>query len=156
VGRTAIPYPPVPSIAWVYGQAKTVSLAPARRDANRARRRTARPMTRAGARIFSLGHTARLLHPGPRAGRAGTAGDGKWDATAGDDTLTGAFGRSTDIPVAGDWNGDGTDEIGVWRPSVRKFLLNTNGIGKWDGTAAGGTLTGVFGLDTDIPVTGRW
>jgi hypothetical protein len=85
-----------------------------------------------------------------------TNGNGKWDGNAGGDTLTGVFGQSTDIPVIGDWNGDGKDEVGVWRPSMRKFLLDTNGNGKWDGNAGGDTLTGVFGQSTDIPVIGDW
>ena len=42
-----------------------------------------------------------------------------------------AFGQPGDQPVAGDWNGDGIDTIGVYRPSTGQFLLrnsNTNGI----------------------------
>ncbi len=83
-------------------------------------------------------------------------GNNTWDGTAGGDTLTASFGLNTDLPVTGDWNGDGRDEIGVWRPSTRKFLLDTNGNGTWDAVAGGDTLTGRFGLSTDLPVTGDW
>jgi hypothetical protein len=83
-------------------------------------------------------------------------GNGRWDAAAGGDTLSAAFGVSTDRPVIGDWDGDGKDEVGVWRPSTRRFMLDTNGNGSWDGTAALDTLTGAFGASTDRPVIGDW
>jgi hypothetical protein len=88
--------------------------------------------------------------------RLDTNGNDKWDGTAGGDTLTNAFGTATDIPVAGDWTGDGSDEVGYWRPSDCKFRLDANGNGKWDGTAGGDTLTGAFGTPTDLPVVGDW
>ena len=31
-----------------------------------------------------------------------------------------------DIPVAGDWNGDGKDAVGVYRPSTGQFVLETS------------------------------
>jgi hypothetical protein len=83
-------------------------------------------------------------------------GNGKWDGAAGGDTLTGAFGLATDVPVTGDWNGDGTDDVGFWRPSTRRFYLDANGNGRWDGAAGGDTQTSPFGLATDVPVTGDW
>jgi hypothetical protein len=39
----------------------------------------------------------------------------------------GPFGIGTDLPVAGDWDGDGQAEIGVFRPSARTFYLDYNG-----------------------------
>ena len=56
------------------------------------------------------------------------------------------YGLATDIPVSGDWNGDGLDEVGVFRPSTHIFYLRN------------GTTTGTisFGLSTDIPVSGDW
>jgi hypothetical protein len=83
-------------------------------------------------------------------------GNGRWDGAAGGDTVTSAFGRATDVPVTGDWNGDGTDDVGYWRPSTRKFSLDANGNGRWDGAAGGDTQTSPFGLATDVPVTGDW
>jgi hypothetical protein len=85
--------------------------------------------------------------------RLDTNGNGQWDRMVGGDTLSAQFGRTTDVPVAGDWNGDGRDEIGVWRE--RLFLLDSNGNGQWDG-ATGGDTAAAFGLATDIPVTGDW
>jgi PKD repeat protein len=36
-------------------------------------------------------------------------------------------GLNTDLPVTGDWNGDGTNEVGVFRPSTHTFYLRTSG-----------------------------
>jgi hypothetical protein len=51
--------------------------------------------------------------------------------------------------VSGDWNGDGKDEIGVFRPSTHCFFLDTNMDGKTD-------LTINYGLNTDLPIAGDW
>ncbi len=56
------------------------------------------------------------------------------------------FGRSTDIPISGDWNGDGMWDIGVFRPSDHTFRLK-------NGT---GTTVISFGQATDLPLTGDW
>jgi hypothetical protein len=87
-----------------------------------------------------------------------TNGNGIWDGPAGGDTITGWFGGSTDTPVTGDFNGDGTDNIGFWRPSTGNFYLDTNGNGIWDGPPPYGTdtRTSWFGLPTDMPVVGNW
>jgi len=55
------------------------------------------------------------------------------------------FGLGTDIPVTGDWDGDGITDIGVFRPSARQFIFNTTPVTR-----------ATFGLGTDIPVTGDW
>jgi hypothetical protein len=83
-------------------------------------------------------------------------GNGRWDGAAGGDTQTSPFGLATDVPVTGDWNGDGTDDVGYWRPSTRKFSLDANGNDRWDGTAGGDTVSAPFILSSDRPVTGRW
>ena len=36
--------------------------------------------------------------------------------TEGEAEITFAFGAKGDLPVAGDWNGDGTTGVGVYRP----------------------------------------
>ncbi|MFA5269574.1 MAG: glycine-rich domain-containing protein [Methanoregula sp.] len=79
-------------------------------------------------------------------------GNGTWDG-AGTDLLYN-FGLNGDLPVAGDWNNDGDDEIGVFRSSTHLFYLDNNGNGAWDG--AGTDLLYNFGLNGDLPVTGDW
>ena len=57
-----------------------------------------------------------------------------------------------DIPVVGDWNGDGKDDIGIFRPSNRLWSLDSNGNSKWDVS----DKTMRWGLSGDIPVVGDW
>jgi hypothetical protein len=60
------------------------------------------------------------------------------------------WGASTDLPVTGDWNGDGMTDIGVFRPSTHMFYLK-------NGTALSWTTTAInWGASTDKPVTGKW
>lgn len=73
---------------------------------------------------------------------------------AGIDLLRGIFGASTDIPVAGDWTGDGIDKIGVYRPANRMWYLDADNNGTY---SAGSDLTlGIFGQSTDKPLVGKW
>jgi len=72
--------------------------------------------------------------------------DTNWDGQA-DNTKT--FGKSGDIPVTGDWNGDGNTNYGVYRPSKCKFYLDTD----WDGFA---NIVKSYGKAGDIPVVGDW
>jgi endoglucanase len=61
-----------------------------------------------------------------------------------------AFARSGDVPVVGDWDGDGRDGIGTYRPSDRTFRLrNALSAGAPDAQFA----TGAAG---DLPVAGDW
>jgi hypothetical protein len=76
-------------------------------------------------------------------------GNGVLDA--GVDT-TFKFGMFGDIPVTGDWNGDGIIEIGVFRNGT--WVLDLNGSKVWDGTPTDGLFK--FGMFDDIPVTGDW
>jgi hypothetical protein len=66
---------------------------------------------------------------------------------------TAAYGLATDVPVIGDWNGNGVDDIGIWRSSERRFYLDANGSRSWD---AGDVTTAAYGLATDRPVAGKW
>ena len=68
--------------------------------------------------------------------------------TAGNADLAFAFGSPGDIPVTGDWNGDGIDTIGMYRNGVY-YLRNTN-------TAGNADLAFTYGSTGDIPVTGKW
>ncbi len=70
----------------------------------------------------------------------------------GPNDITFPYGDSTDIPVTGDWDGDGLQTIGVVRKQnggLFWYLRNTNNQGEHHVLIA-------FGMDTDIPVTGDW
>ena len=47
-----------------------------------------------------------------------------------------ALGKVGDVPVVGDWNGNGKTEIGVFRDS-HTWNVDYNGNGVWDGPASG-------------------
>ena len=60
-----------------------------------------------------------------------------------------------DIPITGDWTGNGFTKIGIYRPSNGLFILDTNGNGQLDAGDA------VFNLQIgkmagDVPVVGDW
>jgi hypothetical protein len=57
------------------------------------------------------------------------------------------YGNPGDIPLVGDWNGDGLDEIGVYRPSTAQWFLRGRD---------GQTHSLVFGAVGDIPLVGKW
>ncbi len=60
------------------------------------------------------------------------------------------FGQAGDIPVVGDFNGDGVDEIGVYRGGV--FYLDSNGNGRIDDQ----DQIIPMGEPGDVPVVGDW
>ncbi|MDX8551787.1 hypothetical protein, partial [Methanospirillum purgamenti] len=62
------------------------------------------------------------------------------------------FGLVGDVPITGDWNGDGKTSIGVFRG--RTWYLDYNGNGVWNGPTVDRQYT--FGLVGDVPVTGVW
>ncbi|MBP1928333.1 FtsP/CotA-like multicopper oxidase with cupredoxin domain [Methanolinea mesophila] len=64
--------------------------------------------------------------------------------------ITILMGSTGDIPISGDWNGDGLTEVGVWRPSNRNFYLRPA-----DYPASPYIQFGM-GLSTDIPISGDW
>jgi len=43
-----------------------------------------------------------------------------------------SWGLTGDIPVVGDWNRDGKDDVGIFRPSKGIWSLDSNGNSKWD------------------------
>jgi hypothetical protein len=57
------------------------------------------------------------------------------------------FGLAGDLPVAGDWDGDGRDTPGVVR-GANWFIRNAN--------SSGPSTTFRFGLAGDLPVAGDW
>jgi hypothetical protein len=70
------------------------------------------------------------------------------------DRCISSFGLPGDLPVVGDWSGDGTDKIGVFRPSTREWFLDLNGNGVFDGCNVDACLS--FGQPGDLPVVGKW
>ena len=59
------------------------------------------------------------------------------------------FGMTGDVPVAGDWNGDGKTEVGIYRHG-NFYLAGAN-------TPGGGTVTAFnFGMTGDVPIAGDW
>jgi List-Bact-rpt repeat protein len=63
--------------------------------------------------------------------------------------------RSGDVPIAGDWNGRGTTQLGLFRPSTGQWFLDRNGNRKWNGCKKDRCISS-FGMAGDIPVAGDW
>jgi hypothetical protein len=78
--------------------------------------------------------------------------NGQWDGCGTDSCIH--FGMSGDLPVAGDWNGDGKSKVGVFRPSTGMWYLDFNGNGQWDGCGTDKCIN--FGVSGDQPVAGDW
>ena len=58
------------------------------------------------------------------------------------------LGNPNDVPLAGDWDGNGTTTIGVFRPSTNAFYL-TN-----DNSTVAASFP--FGDPNDKPIVGNW
>ncbi len=70
--------------------------------------------------------------------------------TTGSPNLTVTFGSPGNLPVTGDWDGNGSDTVGVYNTSTGVFSLrnsNTNGAPDY---------TLVLGNPGDTPLAGRW
>ena len=80
-------------------------------------------------------------------------GDKKMGRKCAKDLCISSFGAAGDLPVVGDWDGSGTDNIGVFRPSTGEWLLDLNGNGKWDGCSVDACPS--FGQAGDIPMVGK-
>ena len=61
------------------------------------------------------------------------------------------FGVAGDRPVSGNWNGEGKDTPGVFRPTTMKFYLDMTG----NGWTADDRIVN-FGLSGDLPLAGDW
>ena len=78
-----------------------------------------------------------------------------WDGCGVDTCLESSFGGyPEDIPVVGDWTGDGIRKIGVYRKG--SWYLDLNGNGVWDGCGVDACIASFGGLPGDIPVVGDW
>jgi hypothetical protein len=90
--------------------------------------------------------------------RIGVFRNGQWrldanGSNSGDagDIFYPAFGIAGDLPVAGDWDGDGVDEIGTFRNGQWRLDVNNNGT-----MTAGDIFYPAFGIAGDLPVAGDW
>jgi exo-beta-1,3-glucanase (GH17 family) len=82
-----------------------------------------------------------------------SSGNGRWDGGIIDRVYV--FGTTGSVPVTGDWNNDGTTEIGYFQPGASGiWRLDYNGNGKWNGGAVDREYT--LGTTGSIPVTGDW
>jgi len=77
-----------------------------------------------------------------------------WDGCEIDTCIEAFGGLEEDIPVIGDWNGDGKDKIGVYRKG--QWVLDLNGNGVWDGCEVDACIEAFGGSKEDIPVIGDW
>jgi hypothetical protein len=69
------------------------------------------------------------------------------------DSCSRFFGGSGDLPVVGDWTGEGKTKIGVFRLGTGEWLLDFSGAG--DGKSCAGQCLS-FGAEGDLPVVGDW
>src|SRR5215213_3265201 len=72
----------------------------------------------------------------------------RFSNTAGAEELVVQFGQPGDKPIVGDWNGDGTDTVGVFRNGA--FILSNSP----DGSTP--HIVFSFGNPGDQPVAGDW
>jgi hypothetical protein len=76
----------------------------------------------------------------------------KNNLTTGFADYTMVLGVPGDIGLAGDWNGDGLDSPGVYRPSTQKYYLNDQVCN----CSEYATYAFQYGVAGDSPVTGDW
>lgn len=80
-------------------------------------------------------------------------GNRQWDDTGvGADKIY-SYGNPLDLPVIGDWYGDGSDKIGIVRLGM--WYLDQNGNGVWDNQLSGDALID-YGIEIDVPIVGKW
>jgi len=63
------------------------------------------------------------------------------------------FGNPSDIPLAGDFNGDGCDTLSIYRPSEARFYI-INELGENEGGLGAAEYSFIFGNPGDKPYTG--
>jgi hypothetical protein len=80
-------------------------------------------------------------------------GNGVWDGEPADRMVNTWGGEPDDIPVVGDWNGDGVVEIGIYRSSIYTWYLDYDGDAFYDPAV---DISQPFGFAGAIPVVGDW
>ncbi|MBL8179993.1 MAG: hypothetical protein JNL64_00095 [Blastocatellia bacterium] len=80
----------------------------------------------------------------------GTFAAGAWNIKKSSDgnTISASFGTTGDIPVAGDFGGNGTSDCAVFRPSTSVWWILPDCTGSYSSTS--------YGTSGDIPVTGDY
>lgn len=81
-------------------------------------------------------------------------GNGQWDGPAGGDRFIALGGNPGEVPVVGDWNGDGRTKIGIFVNGM--WALDYNGNGVWDGPYSGDKYYAFSAGPGDKPVVGDW
>ncbi len=72
----------------------------------------------------------------------------------GDQSIQLSIAQATDLPVTGDWNGNGKTKVGLFRPSTCEWFLDYDGNGVWNPAI---DKHYQFGDCTqDVPVVGDW
>jgi len=82
-------------------------------------------------------------------------GNGSWNSCNKDRCASLSVYRDGDLPVTGDWSGDGVTKVGLYRPSTGQWFLDRNGDRSWDGCRRDLCISS-FGTAKDLPVTGDW
>src|SRR5260370_30428281 len=77
-------------------------------------------------------------------------GNFQWDGPGIDRAMM--LGQAGDIPVTGDWNGDGRQKAGIFRNGM--WVLDYNGNGQWDGPVIDRVI--MLGQVGYITVVGDW
>ena len=97
-------------------------------------------------------HEVGVFRPGTNRFYLDLTGDYLINTGAGDSSFV--MGAAGDLPLVGDWNGDGFDEVGLFRPSSNQFFLDVDGNGQIN--VAGGDRGFSMGASGDLPLTGDW
>jgi hypothetical protein len=80
---------------------------------------------------------------------------GKWNTCNWDRCAYLKVYQAGDLPVTGDWDGNGTTQPGLFRPATGEWFLDYNGNRAWDGCKKDRCLSS-FGTAADLPVSGDW
>jgi outer membrane protein assembly factor BamB len=81
-------------------------------------------------------------------------GNGQWDGRTTDQYGVFGVGLTNAVPIVGDWNADGMDEIGIYQQGY--WYLDKNDNWQWDGLQT--DQYGIFGIGLTgaVPVPGKW
>lgn len=82
-------------------------------------------------------------------------GSRAWESSDALSPIPSYGGASTDKVAIGDFNGDGIDQIAVYKPSTGDFYLD-GGDFAWEGTAPSGDYLAPFGVTGGTAVVGDW